>query len=415
MRSELQRERVLLTCPEQVSVLAAVRGLRLVGYDPWVAGQSRGSFAAVSRATSGFVQVPRAARDPGGFARAVFAAASDIGATVVVPGTERALLALSCFSYARQTSVRLGAPTRAALDLMTSKEALGVLAACGGFSVPAAMVVDRDAISGWLGEFPVAVKSLRSELDRSGGFAHGSTQIARSRAEAEQAAFSMPGDRVILQSFIEGPLVSVAGVAWKGELHAPTEFTATRTWPISGGALAWGETVALDQTIADGIQAIIRKCGFEGLLQVQFIQGAERLYVIDINPRLYASVGLAIAAGHNLPAIWVDFLAGRQPSIGTSYRTGVRFRAEHNDFRIAATEAAGRQWRKATTTLRPRTGAVHAIWSIRDPAPCISVAVRAGQALAALRGDARGRARRFTSRGQPGLWELGAFDSGSLN
>lgn len=385
MKTELQRDRVLLTCPEQVSVLAAVRGLRRAGYDPWVAGRSRGSFAAVSRDTSGFVRVPDAGKDPGGFAHAVFETASDLRATVVVPGTERALLALSRFSEACQPPVRLAAPNRTALDLMTSKEALGALASCGGFAVPAAMVVDREAISRWLGEFPVAVKPLRSELDRSGGLVHGRTHIARSRAEAEHAVSSMPGERVILQSFVEGPLISVAGVAWQGELHAPTEFAATRTWPTAGGALAWGETVVLDGAIVDGIRAMIRKSAFEGLLQVQFIRGTDGVYLIDVNPRLYASLGLAIAAGNNLPAIWVDFLAGRDPTIGPSYRTGIRFRAEHNDLRIAATEVAGREWRKATATLRPRAGAVHAIWSIRDPVPCMSVAVKAGRAIAGFR------------------------------
>jgi len=38
-------------------------------------------------------------------------------------------------------------------------------------------------------------------------------------------------------------------------------------------------------------------------------------YVIDVNPRIYGAIGLAIAAGQNLPAIWTDLLLGRTPLV----------------------------------------------------------------------------------------------------
>ena len=49
--------------------------------------------------------------------------------------------------------------------------------------------------------------------------------------------------------------------------------------------------------------------------------------MIDLNPRPYGSLALAIGSGLKLPAVWADLLLGREPRLG-AYRVGVRCRAE---------------------------------------------------------------------------------------
>src|SRR5438477_11956035 len=50
--------RVLVAGDEYYAVLAAVRGLRRAGYEPWLAGDSPRTCAARSRTIVGFLQVP---------------------------------------------------------------------------------------------------------------------------------------------------------------------------------------------------------------------------------------------------------------------------------------------------------------------------------------------------------------------
>jgi hypothetical protein len=59
---------------------------------------------------------------------------------------------------------------------------------------------------------------------------------------------------------------------------------------------------------------------------MQFLRTGERCVLIDINPRFYGSMPLALAAGVNLPAAWHGVATGDpRPALG-DYRLGLRFR-----------------------------------------------------------------------------------------
>ena len=68
--------------------------------------------------------------------------------------------------------------------------------------------------------------------------------------------------------------------------------------------------VSLDRAVVD----LLSKLGWSGLFQVQFIRPVTRSYVIDLNPRMYGSLALVIAARVISPAVWVD------PSSGGRHR-----------------------------------------------------------------------------------------------
>ena len=102
--------------------------------------------------------------------------------------------------------------------------------------------------------------------------------------------------------------------------------------------------------------------------------------MIDLNPRFYVSLTLAVAAGLNLPAIWTSLLLGL-PFEARGYRTGVRFRQEKGDLQAIFSDLRRGQLRAARDLL-PRRRTVHALFSIRDPRPGLSIL---GDGVAALR------------------------------
>jgi predicted ATP-grasp superfamily ATP-dependent carboligase len=119
----------------------------------------------------------------------------------------------------------------------------------------------------------------------------------------------------------------------------------------------------------------MRQLDWSGVFNLQLIEKDGHDYVIDLNPRFYVSMTLAVKAGLNLPAIWTSLLLGL-PYTSNGYRTGMRFRQEKGDPRAIAAELRRGHLRAARDIL-PRRNTVHALFSIRDPRPGLSIATDA--------------------------------------
>jgi hypothetical protein len=177
------------------------------------------------------------------------------------------------------------------------------------------------------------------------------------------------GGPVVVQPFVAGPMAAVSGVTWQGRLVAAAHQAYRRIWPPDCGVACAAETVAADEDLEARLPALL--AGYDGIFQLQFIAG----HVIDLNPRVYGSLPLAVAAGANLPAILCGLVAG-SPVEPVRARPGVRYRWIEGDVRnLLAT------WRSGTHTaagvlkeLRPRPGTAHSVVSLTDPWPA---AVRA--------------------------------------
>ena len=127
---------------------------------------------------------------------------------------------------------------------------------------------------------------------------------------------------------------------------------------------------------------LVRAIGWSGIFGVQFILAGEHAYLIDFNPRVYGSIGLATASGLNLPAIWADLLLGREVS-PPPYRPGVRYRVEEDDIRALWWRFRRGERSEALRGLVPKRHTVHGVGSLRDPAPLLVSARKLARALGA--------------------------------
>jgi predicted ATP-grasp superfamily ATP-dependent carboligase len=110
---------------------------------------------------------------------------------------------------------------------------------------------------------------------------------------------------------------------------------------------------------------------WSGIFQVQFLEARGAHYLIDVNPRIYGSLALAVAAGLNLPAVWVALLAGESPSPGP-YRVGVRYRSEERDIQAIAHALRHGPRLAGLAGLVPRPHTTHAVLRANDPAPALA-------------------------------------------
>lgn len=370
---------VLLVDDGYYGSLAAVRALRAAGYAPWLAVTEPGTYAARSRAVAGTVSVPNPSFDGKGFVRELAAAAARLSIAAVLPSGETHFLALAD-RYANFAGIALGAPSRESGARATDKALLSKLAAAAGLQTPpTAKAVRGDGKTVSVFGFPAIVKPLRSKIRNPDGTVSAwSACYASTERAAEEALGAFPGREGLIQPYIPGQLVSVSGVSWEGELVCALHQASPRIWPMPTGVSAYAETIPPDAERERGVGRLLRAIGWSGLFQAQFIRDPRGVhYLIDLNPRIYGSLALAVAAGLNLPGIWVDLLLGRQPNVG-GYRVGTRFRHEEKDVRALArillVDGGGR-WR-ALRGFVPRRGTAHAVFSVRDPIPLLTSATK---------------------------------------
>lgn len=361
----MTRDRVLVVGDDYYASLAAVRGLRSGGYEPWFASAVAGTLAARSRAVAGAIRVPLPSDGAAAFVDAVAAEARRLGVAAVLPGTEASLAALA--GRRDRFDAALGAPSPLLLRRVTDKAALAAAARAAGLASPAAVLLGEAATVA----FPAIVKPVQSTM-HSGSRTRDLPPARRveSVEELEALRRELPAAPFVVQPFLEGGLGALAGVAWNGEIVCASQQLARRIYPLGAGASSFAETIALDRDLLARVASLLASVGWSGLWELQFIAAEDDWYLIDFNPRFYGSLALAIAAGLNLPAIWTDLLLGRRPRIG-AYRPGTRYRAEVRDVRAVL---AG-----LPHTLRdawPHRHTTHAVFALRDPLPFLELGLR---------------------------------------
>ena len=178
----------------------------------------------------------------------------------------------------------------------------------------------------------------------------------------------MPNGVGIVQAYVEGRVLNVNGVARDGEVIAEVHEEALRTWPADCGPVSYAQTIAPEaRARSEQARALIAALEWSGIFNLQFIEAEAGLFLVDVNPRLYTSIGLAVAAGANLPAIWVESLLGGRPEVAP-YRVGVQFRSEADVRSLTHLFRSGARG-AALAGLLPQRHTTHAIASISDPRP----------------------------------------------
>lgn len=377
--------RVLLIADEYYASLAGVRALRAAGYAPIVATTTTDGYAQRSRDAAESVPLPPPSDGEAPFRDAVGEVASKAVVDVVLPANEAALTALAGRDDVVEPAV-LAAPSPDALRRLTDKNALAKAAAEAGIATPTGVVVPPGGLDAVLGDitFPAIVKPLRS-VDRD--VAGGAVQLPRAVRVESAGELRAPIERApsfswLVQPFLEGALVAVAGASHLGDTLCTVHQCAHRIYPKHSGVSAFAETVPVDAGLDERVRRLLANAGFTGVWQMQFIAAPDGHRLIDFNPRLYGSLALAVAAGANLPAILVDAVLGREPRTCT-YRPGVRYRSEMRELGVLTEALRDRDLRRALQVLTPHLRTTYAVVSRRDPAPS---ALLARRMLTRLRG-----------------------------
>jgi len=335
-----ERPWVLVTGPDQSrATVAAVRLLAEAGCRVAVTATGRASLAAASRYCRRRVRVPDAEADPAGYAAAVRAELSRGGYLTVLPGSDAA-------------SMALGRPEARFMNKLQAAELAGEV----GLRVPPSRVFDSYE----------DLRSAASELPYPAIVKPETKRFLAQRVERPEDLARVPDGpgRLIVQPFLSDDLHGLLGLMWQGRLVAATHFRYLRLWPLPAGTVAAAVTIAPDPDLEGQVAHVL--AGYDGLFHAD-LAGP---YLLDLNPRIHATMPLAAAAGADIVAAYCDVLRGGQPRTVRG-RPGIRFQWLEGDLRslFRAVREGRISLRQALREARPRRGTVHSLESFHDPRP----------------------------------------------
>lgn len=318
--------------------LATVQALAAAGYPAAVTVSGPGSLVRGSRLPFRKVPVPRA---PGpAFVQAIQAELRTTDYLAVLAASDVALLSL-----------------QPELRPLVDKAQLVEQASVAGLPIPPTTVFESSEA------MLAAARRIDYPAMAKPALGHSATLLTDAAGLARLDG--TPG-RWVVQPFLSERMRAVAGVMWKGRIVASVHQRFLRTWPPDVGMACAAETVEPDLELEARITRLLQD--FDGIFQVDLMGGL----LVDVNPRVYASLPLAVAAGVNAVGIYCDLMAGEDDGGSVRRaRPGVFFRWLDGDVRHLF-----RQWRtghlsaaEALGELRPRAGGSHAFQPLRDPGP----------------------------------------------
>lgn len=368
----------LVTDADVRSPVAGLRALGRAGIRVHALSSARFPAGRWSRYSTTSTVGPHPGRDPLGFREAVGRLVSEYGPLVVYPGTEASLEALVADWPRLPGPSTIAYPGPEPLGRLRDKGALAQLGEEVGIATPRALAEGTAGdLAGMVAPGPCVVKASQPEG------ALGEVQLVDTPEDFARLLERLPATQpLMVQERRGGALMAISLVVGRdGELVARFQQRAARTWPHGAGASSLGFSEAPDEDLVARCARLLAVAGYWGLAQLQFVAGEDGPALIDVNPRFYGSLPLALACGVNLPAAWHAVAEGEAASQVRDYPAGVAYRWLEADFAAAA---HGSLRELATRVPRPRAGAM---WARDDPAPGLLLAMRSvGRALGRRRG-----------------------------
>ncbi len=334
------RPAVLVTDADRGSSLAIIRSLGRAGFRVIAADSDPRSLGFRSRYAAERLVLPSPRTAPDRYGAAIVSALRDRKLDLLIPVTDEVIQILAHHRAEIEPLCRLALPDPEPLRIVRDKAETVRLAERLGVPVPRTAVVAtrEDALrAAEYIPFPVVLKAATSpRYDAGRGrFVRHPVCYARDLAELQARLARFEGcPAFLLQEYWRGTGCGVEMLAEEGCVLAAFQHRRLAEIPVTGGASAWRESVALDPALYDHAARLVAALDWTGLIMVEFKVGAEAR-LMEINGRVWGSLPLAVASGMDFPArlvrLYLDRAAGAG---GASGAEGPRRHAPDTDYRV---------------------------------------------------------------------------------
>ncbi len=249
-----------------------------------------------------------------------------------------------------EQKVRLALASEPALAIAVNKERTLAVARRLGIVVPPSVVVRSvDELPTALREvgLPAVIKPTESWLWDERGGARVASQVVVTPDEAQRAVAKLTGSGgvTLCQRLLSGRREAVSLLYANGVVHARFAQWEKRTNPPLGGEGVLRQAIAVPPDVGSHAQRLVREIDLEGYSQVEFRRDAAGVpHLMEINPRLSASVELAVRSGVDFPYLLHQWASGAPVDTVERYRVGgwLRYLAGDLEATLGAMEQRGR-------------------------------------------------------------------------
>lgn len=219
-----------------------------------------------------------------------------------------------------------------ALAIAVSKEQTLAVAKRLGLRIPRGVVLKHvSEVGEALQEIglPAVVKPEESWIEDGQRGVRVACYLVTTPDEARHAVETLTcfGGKVLFQHYLTGRRESVSFLYARNQVYARFAQWARRTWPPLGGTSILRQSIALPDDIGEQAENLIREIELEGYSEVEFRRdSAGYPYLMEINPRLSASLEIAIRSGIDFPYLLYQWASGEHIDKIEGYRSGLWMR-----------------------------------------------------------------------------------------
>jgi len=276
------------------------------------------------------------------------------GARILITSSDGTMALIRRHREQIERHVRIALAKEAALDIATNKEQTLEIARHLGLYVPRSVNVgSASEVKAALNEIglPAVVKPVESWLwgDQQG--ARLVSKLVTTPDEARKAVEDLTrlGGTTLFQQFLSGRREAVSFLYASGEIYARFAQWARRTMPPLGGTSVLRQSIAVPADIGDQSERLVREIELEGYSEVEFRRDSNgKPYLMEINPRLSASVEVAVRAGVDFPYLLYQWANGDPIDWVKGYRVGGWMRYLEGDI-ITTAQALSQRGRPGVT------------------------------------------------------------------
>jgi predicted ATP-grasp superfamily ATP-dependent carboligase len=330
--------------------------------------------------------LPSPLQNPDEFLDSLKTCVKEEGINVVLPVTEASL---SLLSERREClgETCLPIPPHENLQRVLRKDEVAQVARRVGLSVPRQFLWEDRSASPPAGlPFPLVVKPSRSVVGPPGERRKVFVSYAESERELEPVLERYPADAwpILLQERITGPGVGLFFLIWDQSVLARFAHRRIREKPPSGGVSVLREAVDVPEEWYQWGAELLRQMGWYGVAMVELkwdlVSGDP--YVMEVNPRFWGSLQLAVDAGVDFPALFLSAVLGEQVAPVLSHKSGVQTRwvmgdVDHLYLMLTRSrkslnlpsDAPGRLGTVASFLAALRPSVRNEVFRLRDPLP----------------------------------------------
>ena len=149
--------------------------------------------------------------------------------------------------------------------------------------------------------------------------------LVKTPEEARQAVEKLTQNAgvVLYQQFLTGRREAVSFIYAHGEIYARFAQWAMRTHPQLGGTSVFRQSIPVPEDIGEQSERLIREIELDGYSEVEFRRDhLGKPYLMEINPRLSASVEVATRSGVDFPYLLYQWASGEPIDYVAGYRPG---------------------------------------------------------------------------------------------